>query len=190
MIGRLILVLLALVALAAVFYTGIWQMFVLFVWQHPMLSWMPILTAILVAQLLRLGQALAGRNLPDVAGHDSRQAIQLDPTGMPVELGTMPTPAPGIDVARQPPPGSGARVLAGLGAGLVVLVVGLYFTLISPPAVGLEDIEYRFVDSLPERTQPRLLPRSAVRDDPRFADAKEIHLARDPDTGELMWTGE
>ncbi|HSI81978.1 MAG TPA: hypothetical protein VK919_15160, partial [Solirubrobacterales bacterium] len=44
--------------------------------------------------------------------------------------------------------------------------------------------------SLPERTQPRLLPRSAVRDDPRFADAKEIHLARDPDTGELMWTGE
>lgn len=190
MIGRVILILIALVALAAIVYTGIWQMFVLFVWQHPMLSWIPILTAILVAKVLRLGQALAGRNLPDVAGHDSRGAVQFDPTGQPIEVGTMATPTTAVDIERKPPPGSGPRVAIGLGAGLIVLLIGLFFTLISPPAVGLDDIEYEFVSSLPERTQPRLLPRTAVRDDPSFANAKEIHLARNPESGELMWTGE
>jgi hypothetical protein len=60
--------LLALVALAALGYTGIWQMFVLFLWQHPMLSWMPILTVVVVATLFKLATALWGGNLPEVAG--------------------------------------------------------------------------------------------------------------------------
>lgn len=62
--------------------------------------------------------------------------------------------------------------------------------MISPPAVGLDDIDYELVAALPERTQPRLLPRTGVRDDPSFAEAKEIHLARDPGGGGLIWTGE
>jgi len=78
----------------------------------------------------------------------------------------------------------------GVLAGLVVLVVGLWFTLISPRAVGLDDVDYEVVAELPQQTQPRLLPRSGIDDDPGFADSSEIHLVRDPATGELLWTGE
>lgn len=46
------------------------------------------------------------------------------------------------------------------------------------------------MDKLPDRTQPRLLPRSGIKDDPAFRDSKEIHLVRDPETGNLLWTGE
>ena len=101
-----------------------------------------------------------------------------------------------------------AFVLAGLVAGalkgaapklharsallamLAVLLVGGMETLFFKSNGMLGDFSYTSVESLPEQTQPRLLPRSGVRDDPRFQSAGEIHLARDPDTGGLVWTGE
>ena len=194
MIGRLILIVIALILVGALVYTGLWQVAVLFVWQHPMLSWLPILTVIVVGQLLRLGRALSGGNLPQAAGSDAQGAAEpaLGPMGEPIGVGELAIaeagPAAGERSAA--PRGTGRRVAIALGSGLLVFLVGLYFTVISPPAVGLDDIDYELVQALPERTQPRLLPRVAVRDDPAFADAEEIHLARDPAGGELMWTGE
>ena len=71
-----------------------------------------------------------------------------------------------------------------------MLLIGVWFTWISKPALGLDDIDYTVVDELPASTQPRLLPRSGIKDDPGFRDSAEIHLVRDPATGELLWTGE
>ena len=72
----------------------------------------------------------------------------------------------------------------------MVLLIGLFFTLISPREMSLDQIDYTVVEELPERTQPRLLPRTGVTDNPAFRDSDEIHLVRDPRTGELAYTGE
>ncbi len=63
-------------------------------------------------------------------------------------------------------------------------------TLFATPRIPIDDIDYEMVQTLPQTSQPRLLPRTSVDDDPNFQDATEIHLARNPKTGELLWTGE
>jgi hypothetical protein len=180
-IGRTILAIIFALALAALIYTGVWHLFTLFIWQHPMLSWLPILALIAVGFLVGTVRSLTG-------GGGETAAAPPAPTELAGEVG-----AGTIDPAKVPAPSSGRLRFAfgwGFLAGLFVLMVGLFYTLISPPAVGLDDIDYEIVETLPARTQPRLLPRSGVDDDPKFRDASEIHLTRDPDTGELMWTGE
>ena len=178
-IGRIIFLIVVAFALTALVYTGVWHLFTQFFWQHPMLSWLPILAffaAGFAAGALRsLTQTGPGAGSPDkapteVAGASPAQVLAT---------GSAPTPSPG-------------RFAFGWGflAGLAVVLAGLFFTLISKPAVGLDRIDYEVVAKLPERTQPRLLPRSGIRDDPSFRDAKEIHLVRDPISGELLWTGE
>ena len=129
------------VGLAVFIYSGAWHTLTLFVWQHPMLSWIPLLPLPAAAALRR-----------------ARPELKLAPFAWIAALG--------------------------------LFACGLFFTLLLPPAVGLDDIDYRIVRALPERSQPRLLPRTSVSDDPRFAEAREIHLARDPASGQLMWTGE
>jgi hypothetical protein len=186
---RFSLLLLVLAGLGGVFYTGVWHIFTLFVWQHPMLSWLPVVVAIAVGVLVRsVERVLAGTRRgakparPQAGGSEAQAAFGE-------------APAPAVEqVAATPARSSGSPPLpaAGIGvfAGVFVLLLGLSITLFSPPRIPLDDVEFRLVRSLPERSQPRLLPRAAVRDDPRFADADEIHLARDVATGDLMWTGE
>jgi hypothetical protein len=137
-VGRIIVLFLLALGLAVALYSGFWQTITLFVWQHPMLSWLPLLPLV-VAIAVRRGAKVVG---------------------------------------------------IGFLGGLVIFLVGLFVTLFTPPRVALGDIDFRIVSALPERTQPRLLPRAAVDDDAQFAQAKEIHLTRDPETGELLWTGE
>ena len=162
-IGRLLLLIAAALVVAGLVYSGVWHMFTLFFWEFPMLSWLPLLTLALVG--LAVGTV---RRLRRAGG---------TPSG----------PAGTVQPART---GIGFGFGWGFIAGLAVLLIGLWFTLISPPALGLDDIDYTVVDRLPRQTQPRLLPRSGISDDPRFADSDEIHLVRDPKTGELLWTGE
>jgi hypothetical protein len=72
----------------------------------------------------------------------------------------------------------------------VLYLVGIGQTLFFKSNVLAEDLAGFTAATLPSTTQPRLLPRAGIRDDPQFRDAKEIHLARDPGTGALVWTGE
>ena len=48
MIGRIIWSVVALLVVAALVYTGIWHAVTLFVWQNPMLTWVPLLVMIVV----------------------------------------------------------------------------------------------------------------------------------------------
>jgi len=185
-IGRTLLLILVVLALVAIVYTGIWQVVPLFIWQHPMLSWLPILAVIAVGFLGKLARAAGG---PDTAPLATAPATA---EGAPAAPSASVQPVSASVGGTTGPPRKRPRFWwgGGLLAGFVVLLAGLFYTLISPPAVGLDDIEYEVVDALPERTQPRLLPRAGVRDDPSFRDAAEIHLVRDPSSGELAWSGE
>jgi len=51
-IGRLILLIIAALAVAALVWTGVWHIFTQFIWQYPMLSWLPLLGLIAVGFLL------------------------------------------------------------------------------------------------------------------------------------------
>lgn len=181
-----------LIALAIVggilIYTALWQPVVLFIWKNPLLTWLPLLVLIAVTQVVRRVRALSGpapdqrtanEKLAEAVGSPSEQVAAAEAEGT--------SPAKRLARPRAAMPGAGGW---GVLAGLAVLLLGVYLTWISPPAAGLDEIDYEVVDTLPLRTQPRLLPRAGVRDDPNFADADEIHLVRDPRTGELLWTGE
>lgn len=180
-IGRIFLFVGAALVLGLLVYSGVWHMFTLFVWQHPMLSWLPLLALLVVGFLVGTVHALRR------AGGTPSPPRHPQPARRGPSVGTVSAALPSTA------PNSRTFGFAfgwGFLAGLAVLVIGLWFTLVSKPALGLDEIEYKVVDRLPQQTQPRLLPRSGIRDDPRFADANEIHLVRDPQTGELLWTGE
>jgi hypothetical protein len=168
-----------LVAAVAVllFYTGWFHLFTLFIWQHPMLSWIPLLAFFAIgyaAGIIKLAfSARRARSAPA-----SAEALESsDPT-----VATTPATAP------TPPRAFSFRW--GFLAAALVLASGLATTLFSTPRIPLDDIDYEMVDSLPRSSQPRLLPRTTVDDDPSFRDASEIHLVRDARTGQLLWSGE
>ena len=172
-------------AIAALIYTGVWHLFTLFFWQHPMLSWLPIVAFFGVGYAVGALRGLTragGSPTPAAPATTGAEGSQAAAAGTVSEQ--LSTPA---QPARS---GIGFAFGSAFLAGMAVLLIGLWFTLISKPALGLDEIEYTVVDSLPQRTQPRLLPRAGIRDDPGFRDAKEIHLVRDPATGDLLWTGE
>jgi hypothetical protein len=183
-IGRIFLLVAALLVLAGLVYSGVWHLFTLFVWQHPMLSWLPVLAVVVV------GFAVGAVRAMTAAGGASARAPE-PATG---DAGKLTNSVGKLrERLGKPTTTSGRSRFAfgwGLLAGLAVLLVGLWVTLISPPASGLDDIDYEVVDALPQQTQPRLLPRSGIDDDPGFRDSREIHLVRDPASGELLWTGE
>ena len=172
----------ALAIVVGIFYTGVWHIFTLFAWQHPMLSWLPVLALIAVGFAIGTVKAQfrprPGRGSPP-ADQDLSEAA-----------GPLEAPEIGEAPAARRTSTIGFHAGWGLLAGVAVLFYGLFFTLISPPATGLDEIEYEVVGSLPEKTQPRLLPRSGIRDDPSFSQSREIHLVRDPRDGQLLWTGE
>ncbi|HEY8466904.1 MAG TPA: hypothetical protein VIL04_08880 [Solirubrobacterales bacterium] len=178
-IGRLIFWTVVAAVATAIVYTGVWHIVVLFVWQHPMLSWLPLLAMIAVGFVAASARAALGAGAPSPS---------------PEATGQIAAGVTSAALREQAERGQrvASRFAAGPGllAGLLVLAIGLFFTLLSPPASGLSEIEYELVDELPQRTQPRLLPRASVDDDPRFVDVGETHLVRDPDTGELMWSAE
>jgi hypothetical protein len=175
LIGRIIWSVVVLLALAALVYTGIWHVVTLFIWQHPMLSWVPILTVVVV-----------GFAVGAVGTLTSNRAAPAPATSPSAELAASSAAAAEPPVRRRPP----FRFGWGFLAGLVVLCLGIFFTLISPREMSLDEIDYTVVEELPERTQPRLLPRTGVTDNSAFRDSDEIHLVRDPQSGELAYTGE
>jgi hypothetical protein len=156
MIGRIVWSVVVMFVIAGLVYTGVWHLFTLFAWQHPMLFLVPVIVLLVVGY-----GAGAVRMLTSQAPEGTEGAPRL-------------------------------RFRFGLGflAGLAVLLLGLFFTLISPREMSLDGIDYEMVTELPERTQPRLLPRAGVTDNQAFRDSDEIHLVRDPETGELLFTGE
>ncbi|MEX2195501.1 MAG: hypothetical protein WD844_09475 [Thermoleophilaceae bacterium] len=157
---------------AALIYTGAWHAVSLFLYQHPMLTWLPVLAGI-----------VAGR----IAG-GLRQLLrpkEADKVAAPLDTRPEPEEARGLTFALPP-----AHRGTGLLAGLAVLVYGAVVTLFFPPDGILDDFSAEQLAQLPATSQPRLLPRTGVRDDPQFAGAKEIHLVRDPASGGLLWTGE
>ncbi|MEU4289723.1 hypothetical protein AB0E63_15980 [Kribbella sp. NPDC026596] len=221
-IRRILLAIAAMLVITGLIYTGVWHLFSLFVWQHPMLSWLPLLAVLVVGTLIGTVRALTGVGGPALAasppGDGEGQQPQRPARDAVVDAETrsgsraggarrrrvQDAVAPGVDVAASEPGETEAPAPTppvrrsgfdfafgwGLLAGLVVLACGLWFTLISPPTIDLDDIDYVVVDRLPQQTQPRLLPRSGIDDNPAFREAKEVHLVRDPETGELLWTGE
>jgi hypothetical protein len=173
-IGRIIWSAVFLFVIAALVYTGVWHLFTLFIWQHPMLSWIPLLAMLLVGFGVGAVRMLASRGeAPAPAAGPSAQVAAASAGAATPER-------------RRPAFAWGWGFLA----GLVVLLIGLFFTLISPREISLDEIDYAEVQELPERTQPRLLPRTGVTDNSAFRDSDEIHLVRDPNTGELIYTGE
>ncbi len=180
-VGRLIFLTIVAFALAAIVYTGIWHVPVLFIWQHPMLSWLPLLTVIVAG--------IAIGTLRNAVASGATAAVPKPTEALAAAAASESGEAalPGTPRSKG---GLGFAFGAGVLAGLAVLLIGLFFTLLAPPASGLSEIEYELVEDLPERTQPRLLPRAGVDDDPRFAETRETHLVRDPESGELMWSAE
>ncbi len=166
---------------ALLYYTAAWHFVSLFIWRNPMLTWLPIVAFYAIGFLWGLA------------------AVLLRGGGLPLASAT--TGATGTAA----PSGEGARGLGGddfsmlraafsarggVVAGLVVFLIGLGVTIFAAPKVPLAEIDYSVVERLPETTQPRLLPRTSVDDDPDFDDTREVHLVRDPRSGELIWTGE
>ena len=175
MIGRIIWSVVALLVVAALVYTGIWHVVTLFIWQNPLLTWVPLLVMIVVGY----GVGAVGM----LASNAPAAAPMTSPSG---ELAASEAAAAAPQPRRRPV----FRFGWGFLAGLLVLLIGLFFTLISPREMSLDQIDYTVVEELPERSQPRLLPRTGVTDNPAFRDSDEIHLVRDPHTGELSYTGE
>ena len=208
-IGRLILLIVAALVVAALVWTGVWHIFTQFIWQYPMLSWLPLLALLAVGFLVGSVRAMmrAGGTPSSAApAAPGDQIAAGGPGGLIVGGGAPATgdpaagkggatakPAPSVTtpVAPASTPTSPIGFAWGFGilAFFVVLLFGLYTVLFNEPHVSADDFDYTVVDELPLTSQPRLLPRTGVNDDPRFRDAKEIHLVRDPDTGKLMWTG-
>jgi hypothetical protein len=200
-LGRIITLIVAGLVIAGLIYSGVWHLFTLFIWQHPMLSWLPLLALLGVGALVGVVRSMTGAggkplSAPGGAtGEQGSLAGAVGTVSAPAEEQGAPGAAPQpVAVAPAPARQTSGGFRFGWGWGLlaagVVVVIGLWFTLISKPALGLDEIEYEVVAELPQRTQPRLLPRSGIRDDPSFRDSREIHLVRDPTTGELLWTGE
>jgi hypothetical protein len=213
--GRIVLLIVGALIVAGLAYTGVWHLFTLFFWQHPMLSWLPLLALIAVGVLVGTVRSMMGAGgtpLSAPAPATGRAGSLAAAVGTLFQRSAAPSAAApdaasaeedteaaaGAAAPAEPVPPAPARRTGGFRfawgwgflAGFAVLLIGLWFTLISKPAVGLDDIDYTVVDELPQQTQPRLLPRAGIRDDPNFRDADEIHLVRDPRTGELLWTGE
>jgi len=162
---------------ALLVYSGWFHLFTLFAWQHPMLSWLPLLAFFVVGYVV----GVIGLGL------SARRAQSATSTADPAPEGELATDSTLSGIPR--PPTAFSFGWAALAFGFL-LVVGLVITLFATPRIPLDDIDYEMVQALPQSTQPRLLPRTSVDDDPDFQDAKEIHLARNPETGELLWTGE
>jgi hypothetical protein len=180
--GRIIWWIVIALVVTALVWTGVWQYLPLFLSEFPMLTWLPLLALVAVGFLAgavrRLVKSTATPATPTPATGDLSAGV-VKPTA---QLATLL---------------AGARRAQGnfwwgpgLLAGLVVLLLGVYLIFINPPAVGLDAVDYTIVNKLPAQTQPRLLPRTGITDDPAFRDSDEIHLVRDPDTGELVWSGE
>lgn len=184
-VGKIIFAALAMLFLGALYYTGVWHIATLFIWQHPTLTWLPFVTFVAVGlgvgaiyTLIGRGQQRAPMTAPP----------QVDPSDVAGKLTPPPPPTPvGNELQR---PKITIAVGPALLASFAVFLYGIWGTIISPPATGLDDIDYEVVSELPDGTQPRLLPRSGIRDDPAFGQSKEIHLVRDPEDGRLLWTGE
>jgi hypothetical protein len=187
--GRILWLIAGAFVVVGLVYTGVWHMFTQFVWQHPMLSWVPILAFFVVGfavgALKRLTAGGGAEAPPHPAPVPGGGGTVADPTEI-----AGATPAQQLQArlaARRKPAFSfGWGFLAALG----LLLFGLFTTLFSQPTMSLDEIDYEVVSELPERSQPRLLPRAGITDDPSFRDADEIHLVRDPNSGELLWTGE
>jgi hypothetical protein len=167
---------------ALLVYSGWFHLFTLFLWQHPMLGWLPLLALLIVGFAVGVSRAA-------LSARSAREAP-------PAELSSLESEAAEADVgaAETSPSAVTSRSVFAWGWGLLafaaVLITGLVTTLFATPHVPLSDIDYELVDALPQSSQPRLLPRTSVNDDPNFNDTKEIHLVRNPQTGELLWTGE
>lgn len=183
MIGRIIWSVVAMFIIAGLVYTGVWHLFTLFAWQHPMLLLVPLIVFGVVGVVAGVVGVLASRD-PAAAPAASPKA-QLEAERQATAAKAAGQPSPGATSGRIP-----FRFGWGFLAGLAILLIGLFFTLISPCEIDVDDIDYETVSELPERTQPRLLPRAGITDNQAFRDSDEIHLVRDPETGELLFTGE
>ena len=190
--------------IAGLVYTGVWHLFTLFIWQHPMLFWVPLLVMVIVGFGVGvIGMLASNEPAPKLASSPAAElkaseaatatAAAGGPAAAPSE-GTptreaTPTPA-AIPAAAPPARRSLFRFGWGFLAGFAVLLIGLFFTLISPREIDADEIGYEVVEELPQQSQPRLLPRTGVTDNSAFRDSDEIHLVRDPESGELLYTGE
>jgi hypothetical protein len=193
--GRIFLLICVAVVIAVLVFTGVWHLFTLFAWEFPTLSWLPLLALIVVGYLAGTVRVLAssGRASPTPV-----PAPPPAPSPAPTAEATDPEAAPAPEATPAQPalatPDTSLRprfwFLPGFLAGLAVVLLGIWFTVISPRHIPLDDIDYKVVSELPQHTEPRLLPRSGVKDDPAFRDSDEIHLVRNPITGGLLWTGE
>ncbi|MGI8461353.1 MAG: PepSY domain-containing protein [Solirubrobacterales bacterium] len=190
MIGRIVWSVVAVAAVAVLVYTGIWHVVTLFLWQHPMLSWVPLLVMIVVGYAVgAVGMLASDGPAPAASVPPPKPSEALATAGAGEAAASAPAhaaPATAAQGRRRPP----FRFGWGFLAGFVVLLLGLFFTLVSPREMSLDAIDYEVVETLPQQTQPRLLPRTGVTDNPAFRDADEIHLVRDPESGNLVYTGE
>lgn len=188
-VGRIIWLIVLAMVFGVLFFTGIWHLLTLFLWQHPMLGWLPLLAMIAVGYAVgSAGALIAARPTGGAANDRFSPAPDAD---LSVTVGPVEAPSIGANPdPGRPRPRPRFAFGAGLLAGIAVLLAGFFFTVISPRAAGLDQIDYEVVEQLPAKTQPRLLPRSGIRDDSNFEQSKEIHLVRDPASGQLLWTGE
>ena len=201
-IGRLIFLVIGMLIVAALVWTGVWHLFTQFIWEFPMLTWLPLLALLgigflvgSVRAMMRAGDspATSVRPVPptEQISAGGPGGLVVGGAGAEADEGAL-TKAP---VTTPVAPATTRTATIGFAWGLgilafiVVLLYGLYGVIFVDTHLSTSDFDYTVVDELPQTTQPRLLPRSGVDDDPRFRDAKEIHLVRDPESGKLQWTG-
>ena len=192
--GRILLLIGLAFVVVGLVYSGVWHLFTQFLWQNPMLSWLPILAFFAVGFAVGAVRRMVNAGGPAPAPGPAPTAEGAMPGAEPVAAPAATAgPSPAQQIATPAPPASRPSVFAfgwAASAFMVVLLLGLFYTLISPREISADEIEYTVVNELPQQSQPRLLPRAGIRDDPSFREADEIHLVRDPNSGELLWTGE
>ena len=144
-IGRIIRLIILGLVVAGLIYTGVWHYVTLFIWQNPMLTWVPLLV------FSASGSSSGPRSRRSARPGGARDPGRRDRIGGLARGEGATASATGIG-----DPGRKSRGLPfsfgwGFLAALAVLLVGVWFTWISKPALGVDEIEYTVVEELPAK---------------------------------------
>src|SRR5215211_8103979 len=102
-VGRIITLVIGAIVVAALVYTGVWHIFTQFVWQYPMLSWLPLLALLVVGFVAGSVRAMlrAGGTPSATAGPSPAEQIAA-PAAAGAGEGAETTPQPSVTTPVAP----------------------------------------------------------------------------------------
>lgn len=115
--GRIIWLIVVALVLTALVYTGVWQIVPLFIWEFPILTWLPLLALLVVGYLAGTVRYLAARE----------PVTPQTPTTAPADPSAIASPTQQLAATSAGTSGFRPKFWFGPGflAGLIVLLLGL-----------------------------------------------------------------